>query len=106
MVAGRGPSPAQVNVLIKRLPDTSLTFALMQGGREHAGWGMDRHMQADLYDAISQNTRFTGQWKNKPPEIPMYPRPKQRDRVAGDEFDRPQRRKTSLKDIFNKLSRR
>ncbi|MFI1655617.1 hypothetical protein ACH4ZU_12020 [Streptomyces sp. NPDC020472] len=34
-------------------------------------------MSADLYDALNQNTRATGQWgKGKAPKIPAYPRPK------------------------------
>ncbi|MEU3265118.1 hypothetical protein [Streptomyces bacillaris] len=34
-------------------------------------------MSADLFDAINQNTRATGQWgKGKAPKIPSYPRPK------------------------------
>ncbi|MFJ3974891.1 hypothetical protein [Streptomyces sp. NPDC090021] len=34
-------------------------------------------MSADLYDAVNQNTRATGQWgKGKAPKIPAYPRPK------------------------------
>ncbi|MFE0771966.1 hypothetical protein [Streptomyces sp. NPDC058861] len=34
-------------------------------------------MAADLYDAMNQNTRATGQWgKGKAPKIPAYPRPK------------------------------
>ncbi|NUK41802.1 hypothetical protein HRW13_13105 [Streptomyces lunaelactis] len=77
MIAGRGPSPALVLLLIQRLPDTSLTIALASGGREHFGWGQDRHMTADLFDALNQNTRATGQWgKGKAPKIPEYPRPK------------------------------
>jgi hypothetical protein len=33
-------------------------------------------MSADLFDAINQNTRATGQWgKGKAPKIPAYPRP-------------------------------
>ncbi|MER7111202.1 hypothetical protein [Streptomyces sp. NPDC000229] len=34
-------------------------------------------MTADLFDALNQNTRATGQWgKGKAPKIPAYPRPK------------------------------
>lgn len=63
--------------LALRLPDTSLTVALASGGREHFGWGVDRHMQADLYDALNQNTRASGNWGKKgPPKIPSWPRPK------------------------------
>ncbi|MEU7030047.1 hypothetical protein AB0A60_25620 [Streptomyces sp. NPDC046275] len=62
---------------MQRLPDTSLTVALASGGREYFGWGQDRHLSADLYDAVNQNTRATGQWgKGKAPKIPAYPRPK------------------------------
>lgn len=64
-------------LLIKRLPDTSMTAALASGGRDHFGWGADRYMLADLYDAVNQNTRATGNWgKKKPPKFPEYPRPK------------------------------
>ncbi|GGU77204.1 hypothetical protein GCM10010211_48900 [Streptomyces albospinus] len=76
MIAGRGPSPALVLALVQRLPDTSLTVALASGGREHFGWGVDRHMAADIFDAVNQNTRATGQWgKGKAPKIPPFPRP-------------------------------
>lgn len=74
MIAGRGPSPSLVATLVRALPDTSLTSALASGGREHFGWGVDRHLQADLYDAINVNTTATGQYK-KPPNIPAWPRP-------------------------------
>lgn len=38
---------------------------------------MDRHIMADLYDAINQNTRASGNWgKGGPPKIPSWPRPK------------------------------
>ncbi|MFI2673992.1 hypothetical protein ACH5AU_31300 [Streptomyces albidoflavus] len=75
MIAGRGPSPALVGLLVARLPDTSLTHALAAGGREHLGWGQDRHLAADLYDAVGQLTRAAGNWSKKPPDIPQYPRP-------------------------------
>lgn len=75
MIEGRGPSPRQVNILARGLPDTCLTVALASGGREFRGWGVDRHMSADLYDALNQNTRATGHWDKKAPDIPAYPRP-------------------------------
>ncbi|MCY0921662.1 MULTISPECIES: hypothetical protein [Streptomyces] len=61
---------------MQRLPDTSLTVALASGDRQHFGWGQDRHLAADLFDAINANTRATGQWgKGKAPKIPPFPRP-------------------------------
>ncbi|MFF3006356.1 hypothetical protein ACFVTF_26545 [Kitasatospora sp. NPDC057940] len=76
MIAGRGPSPVFVLALVQRLPDTSLTAALAAGGRHLLGWGQDRHLIADLYDAVNVNTRATGQWgKGKAPKIPPWPRP-------------------------------
>lgn len=32
-------------------------------------------MLADLYDALNQQTRATGNWGKKAPKIPPYPRP-------------------------------
>ena len=76
VIEGRGPSPVCVYRLIQRLPDTSLTSALASGGREHFGWGVDRHLQADIYDALNINTQGTGNWaKGKVPKFPPYQRP-------------------------------
>ena len=62
---------------VQALPDTSLTAALSAGGRDHHGWGVDRHMLANLYDAMNLNTRACGNWGKKgPPKLPDYPRPK------------------------------
>lgn len=62
---------------MQALPDDSLTAALSAGGREHYGWGADRHMMANLYDALNLNTRASGNWgKKSPPRLPDYPRPK------------------------------
>lgn len=74
VVAGDGPPPSLVLSLVQALPDDSLTVALMQGGRQHFGWGHDRHLRASLYDAINQNTIASGNWK-KPPRFPAWPRP-------------------------------
>ena len=55
-----------------------MTVALASGGREHFGWGADRHLAANIFDAINNNTRATGMWgKSGPPKIPFHPRPGQ-----------------------------
>lgn len=102
MIAGRGPSPSLVLLLVQRLPDTSLTMALASGGRDHFGWGVDRHMTADLYDALNQNTRATGQWGKKgAPKIPEYPRPKTKSKKAKAE-----KKITSVAELYKKFSPR
>jgi hypothetical protein len=64
---------------VQALPDDSLTAALSAGGREHYGWGVDRHMLANLYDALNLNTRASGNWGKKgPPRLPDFPRPKRK----------------------------
>lgn len=57
-------------------------------------------MQADIFDAINQNTRASGRWgKGKPPKIPAWPRPKS--------TTKPKKSKTvTVKDLFNQFSRR
>lgn len=75
VIEGRGPSPSLALSLVRGLPDTSATRALVSGGWDHFEWGVDRHMAADLYDALNQNTRATGNFKGKPPKFPTYPRP-------------------------------
>lgn len=101
VIAGRGPAPSLVLSLVQRLPDTALTIALASGGREHFGWGVDRHMTADLYDALNQNTRASGQWGKKgAPKIPEYPRPKSKPKDKG-----PKKAK-SVADIYKVFSRR
>ncbi|WP_327292442.1 hypothetical protein [Streptomyces sp. NBC_01198] len=102
MIAGRGPSPFLVLSLAQRLPDTSLTFALAQGGREHFGWGVDRHMTADLFDAINANTRATGNWaKGKTPKLPIWPRPKVQAETQPES-----KKRRSVADIYQQLTRR
>lgn len=76
VIDGRGPSPVLVLMLVRALPDDSLTAALMRGGHQYLGWGQTRHMIADLYDAVNLNTRATGNWgKNKAPKFDPFPRP-------------------------------
>jgi hypothetical protein len=60
---------------VQRLPDDSLTHALMRGGREFFGWGQDRYIAVDTFDALQTNTVVSGNWKKKAPEIDPYPRP-------------------------------
>ena len=98
MIAGRGPSPSLVLLLVQRLPDDSLTAALASGGREHFGWGQDRHLLADIFDALNQNTRATGNWGKKPaPKIPSWPRP---------ESTSSEKKKVSVADLFGQFSSR
>lgn len=75
-IAGRGAAPSLVLLMVQRLPDTSMTVALASGGRHQFGWGVDRYLAADTYDAINANTRATGNWaKGKSPTFKPYPRP-------------------------------
>lgn len=88
---------------VQRLPDTSLTAALMRGGREHFGWGVDRYMQADVFDAININTKVTGHWKKgKAPDFPAWPRP---ETAKANRKDEP-KPKVTLAEIHRKLTRR
>ncbi|QAY15922.1 tail assembly chaperone [Streptomyces phage Janus] len=106
VIEGRGPSPMFVMALVRRLPDTSLTVALASGGREHFGWGVDRHLKADLFDALNQNTRATGQWgKGKVPKFPAWPRPAVKKKDAGTSKKDPKRR-VSVAEIYKKFTTR
>jgi hypothetical protein len=88
---------------VQRLPDTSLTVALASGGREHFGWGVDRHMKADIFDALNTNTRATGQWqKGKVPTFPVWPRPTSRPKNGS----KAEKNKTSVADLYAKFARR
>lgn len=84
---------------MSRLPDTSLTAALASpAGRQSFGWGQDRHLLADIYDAINQNTRATGNWGKKgPPKLPSWPRPSSKTTAPV---------KATVASLFNKLNRR
>ncbi len=101
VIQGRGPSPSLVLRLVWRLPDTSLSAALAAGGREHFGWGQDRYLNAAIYDALNANTRATGQWKNKPPNIPEYPKPKRKGRGPDGK-----KKPVTVADIYARFARR
>ncbi|MFJ6183768.1 hypothetical protein [Streptomyces sp. NPDC092295] len=104
VIEGRGPSPFFVMALVRRLPDTSLTVALASGGREHFGWGVDRHMKADIFDALNQNTRATGQWgKGKAPKFKPWPRPAATKKKQADS-KKPGR--ISVADIYKRFTTR
>ena len=75
-----------------------MTTALASGGKDHFGWGMDRHMMADLYDALNQNTRATGNWGKKPPKFPTYPRP--------TSAPKGEKKPVTVADIFQQFQRR
>ncbi|MEU4155694.1 hypothetical protein [Actinoplanes sp. NPDC026670] len=104
MIAGNGPAPALVLLMVQRLPDDSLTMALASGGRAHFGWGADRHLLADLFDAINQNTRATGNWqKGKVPTFPQWPRPKAK--TVGKTDEKP-KKKVTVADLWRKFQGR
>ena len=89
-------------MLCQRLPDTSLTVALASGGRDHFGWGVDRHLAADTYDALNQNTRATGNWeKGKAPKFPGWPRPSLKKKSTPAD-----KKPRSVADIYAAFSRR
>lgn len=67
---------------------------MVRGGYEHFGWGQDRHIQTDIYDALMYNTAATGQWK-KPPDFPDWPRPVQGRKKKGVE-----RKSRSVKELY------
>lgn len=77
-----------------------MTAALASGGRELFGWGVDRHIAADTFDALNQNTRATGNWgKGRAPTMPAWPRPQVKEPT---DTSKP----ITVKDIFNRFARR
>lgn len=102
VIRGNGPAPLLVMALVRGLPDTSTTIGLVHGGYKHVGWGQDRHMLADLIDAIQQNTRATGNFKS-PPKIKPYPRPKGVPKPVNKPID-PSKQKVSLAELHAKFT--
>lgn len=97
-IEGRGTVPSLVLALIQRLPDTSLTTALASGGRDFFGWGLDRHMTADLYDAQLTQIRTTVSAAGaKPPKLEGYPRPNPEAVTPAE------KKPTSVAELFTKF---
>lgn len=101
VIQGNGPSPRITLNLAQRLPDTSLTSALASGGREHFGWGLDRHIAADQFDAINQNTRAAGNWGKKgPPKIQSWPRPNRKHKTPEE------KKPVTVAELYKRFQRR
>jgi hypothetical protein len=65
----------EVLALVEGLPDNKVFAAYLAGGakwREFHGWGKDRHVAADRWDAAVSLAFSTAGSKKKPP---TYPRP-------------------------------
>ncbi|PSL04136.1 hypothetical protein CLV30_106141 [Haloactinopolyspora alba] len=76
-----------------------MTHALMRGGPEHLGWGVERHVLASLFDALNLNTKISGNWKKgKEPKFPEWPRPETASATT--------KKKATVKDLWMKMSRR
>lgn len=71
-------------ILLKQLPRTSRTAAMLQGGKEYWGWDIDRYILAAVLDAVNVNTfafvSANSKQKVKPP-APMT-RPGDAERKA------------------------
>lgn len=76
VLAGHTHSPRSLYALITWLPDTGAVAAAMRG--EVRGWGLDRHIQASVFDAVQANTWVTAavSSKRKPRKPKPFPRPK------------------------------
>ncbi len=73
----------------------------MGGGRKHFQWGTDRHLLADIYDAVNTNTIGTGSWKKgKTPKLPDWPRP------TRDEAKKDKKKRTTVADLYGKFTTR
>ena len=95
VVLGRGPAPALVLALVEGLPDDSWYYAALQGGDEFLGWGRDRYMVADLFDALMFVARSSGNLGKR--KLPEYPRPKKM---------RPKKGKRSVADLYQLFTRK
>lgn len=71
----------------------------MAGGRQFYGWGVDRYIAAEMYDAMNLNTAACGNWaKGKAPKFKPFQRP-QKDLPGG-------KKKTSVMDLHRSFANR
>lgn len=99
MVKGNGPAPLFVLALYEGLPDDSACAAISAGGLEYLGWGENRALLANIYDALNQNTLVSGQWKKgKEPKFKPWPRPGERSKKKEKK-----QQKVSLADLHARL---
>lgn len=76
-----------------------MTIALANGGPHLFGWGVDRALRADIFDALNVNTKATGNWqKGKIPDFPPWPRPKSTKPAPAE------KPRVSLADIYKRFT--
>jgi hypothetical protein len=76
-------SPRILLALVGELPDNGSFAASVQGGREFQGWGIDRHMLANLYDATATAGGLTKKGAKTPVE---HYRPGKKPKQGGVPF--------------------
>lgn len=92
-IAGRGKAPSVVLMHERALPGASATRALQRGGWEFYEFDQSSHLLADIYDAVMQNTAWTGQWK-RPPSFAPWPRPEKKK----------EKKKVTVRSLFAKYA--
>lgn len=78
---GSGLTPRLALHLIRQLPVESRTVAALRGGPEFLGWGPDRYILANVFDAIKENTYVTvaaNSGRRKPSKPKPMDRPESR----------------------------
>lgn len=93
-IAGTGYAPSIVLLATLGLPDYAHFRSTASGSPEFSGWGKDRMMLADIYDAIRENTVVTAGLKENFDKF-AYPRP-------GVEREQP-KKEVTLSDLFRRL---
>ncbi|MGM9381116.1 hypothetical protein [Streptomyces antibioticus] len=64
-------------------------------------------MTADIFDAINQNTRATGNWgKGKAPKLPAWPRPKPSKKASTTSGPKKAGKRVSVAEIYKKFTAR
>lgn len=105
-VVGGEVSPAEGIALINALPEGSRYMAAHLGGEDAEVYlGVDRHYRvlADIYDAVTNNTLATGNWrKGKAPKLEPYPVPEVLLKERQQERKRKNRTIRDLHRIFSR----